>query len=244
MKSPTRQPHESEWIYSTTLSQRLFTPLSEYVHDLPSPSSPAVELCIAACGYAFNPVMFPCWPILVYASSSSSNAWKGGGRRPALNDAGLYLASALITLAFTEVGKASLATTRPPPPPSGDRDDGADAYRRREERRYGGLVGSLKSKHSFPSGDCAQAMNLCMMLWTYVPPLPRDDDGDGGMLCYRRDAILFGMFLPGVAFARVYYRCHWIEDCLGGMLLSWVLHRTIIPFIARRIMTGSAHWFE
>ena len=231
MKSPTNRPHESEWVYSTTLSRHLLTPLSEYVHDLPSPPRPAIELCIAACGYAFNPVMFPCWPILVYASSSSSHACREGERRAASNYAALYLASALLTLAFTEIAKASFATTRPPPP--GDREDGVDADRRREgRRRYGGLVGSLKSKHSFPSGDCAQAMNLCMILWRYVSPPPIVDAG------------LFGIFLPGVAFARVYYRCHWIEDCLGGMLLSWVLHRTIIPFIARTITTGSAHWFE
>jgi hypothetical protein len=75
-------------------------------------------------------------------------------------------------------------------------------------------------------------MNLCMILWTYVSPPPIVD------------AVLFGMFLPGVAFARVYYRCHWIEDCLGGMLLSWVLHRTIIPFIAGGITTGAAPWFD
>jgi hypothetical protein len=94
-------------------------------------------------------------------------------------------------------------------------------------------------------------MNLCMMLWMYVPPPTLNDDADGdggmdggGMLQFWRNVVLFGMLLPGVAFARVYYRCHWIEDCLGGMLLSCVIHRTIIPVIATRIKTGSAHWFE
>ena len=98
-------------------------------------------------------------------------------------------------------------------------------------RRYGKLVASLKSKHSFPSGDCAQAMNLCMFLWRYVP-------GDHLMTVMGNDIpldmLLFGIFLPGVAFARVFYRCHWIEDCIGGVLLSWTLHWILMPELRRK----------
>lgn len=144
----------------------------------------------------------------------------------------LYLASVLITLAFTELGKASLATTRPRVP-----KDGYDPQQRPWKRRFGKLVASLKSKHSFPSGDSAQAMNLCMFLRGYVPL-----DIGAVSLSYRKNLIdlsLFGIFLPGVAFARVFYRCHWIEDCMGGILLAAILHCTLIPAIASKISLES-----
>ena len=50
------------------------------------------------------------------------------------------------------------------------------------------------------------------------------------------NVLLFGVFLPSVAFARIYFRCHWIEDCIGGMALSWVLHSAIIPKVANQII--------
>ena len=93
-------------------------------------------------------------------------------------------------------------------------------------------------------------MNLCMMLRMHVPPPTLDDDARGkggtygGTLQFGRNVVLLGILPPGVAFAQVYYRCHWIEDCLGGMMLLCVLHWIIVPVIAKRIQTGSAHWFE
>lgn len=93
-------------------------------------------------------------------------------------------------------------------------------------------------------------MILCRYVPAVVPPTAAttttfdDHHGRAGALCRwpllllgRRDAFLFGIFLPGVAFARVYYRCHWIEDCLGGIFMSWVLHNTIIPIVAGEIPT-------
>mmetsp|Transcript_29583 Transcript_29583/g.62747 ORF Transcript_29583/g.62747 Transcript_29583/m.62747 type:complete len:254 (+) Transcript_29583:85-846(+) len=237
--------HESERIYSTILSKQL-SPLNEYIHELPSVSLPT-ELFIASCGYAFNPVMFPFWPILIYtlsylelssnafaASPSEQNTWRGelASFQPehgAVVNTAFYLTSVLITLAFTEIGKASFATTRPLLPPDGYTTN--DTWK----RRYGKLVASLKSKHSFPSGDSAQAMNLCMFLWRYVPV---DTISDGISL----NLLLFGIFLPGVAFARVFYRCHWIEDCIGGILLSWVLHLALMPAIATKITIVLAPW--
>ena len=149
----------------------------------------------------------------------------------ALINTALYIVSVLITLAFTEMGKASFATTRPEIPPGGYNN--SHLWR----RRYGKLIASLKSKHSFPSGDCAQAMNLCMFLLRYVP---------SGTIIQHGIAInmfLFGIFLPGVAFARVFYRCHWMEDCLGGILLSiWIW--MWFPAIANRVMIELPTWLE
>ena len=251
MTTNTQKLHYSEFVYSSTISLRLLTPLSEYIHDLPSLSLFA-ELCIAACGYAFNPVLFPCWPVLVYASSIffvcerrqllSSNEYisKNDGLRyyhghMALNNAVLYVASVLITLLVTEICKAIFATTRPSKPQS---SSSSSQYHNR--RKYEHLITSLKSKHSFPSGDTAQAMNLCIILCRYVIPSSCDSSSStAGVSMSLINSImkvfLFGIFLPGVAFARVYYRCHWIEDCLGGMLLSLILHSTLIPIIESRM---------
>ena len=53
--------HEAEWLYSTAISHTL-SPLNKYIHNISSVPHP-IELFIAFCGYAFNPVMFPLWPI-------------------------------------------------------------------------------------------------------------------------------------------------------------------------------------
>lgn len=199
--------------------------------------------------------MFPLWPIVIYAltyqgtiissdgipsskkTSRINNVWKAdlSSHKPkhaAILNTALYLVSVVITLIFTEIGKASFATTRPKPP--------TDSKEWR--RRYGKLVASLKSKHSFPSGDSAQAMNLCMFVWRYVPVdyfgyvILKTLIGNAGIpidivMAY----LLFGIFLPGVAFARVFYRCHWIEDCMGGIALSWILHWVVLPAISKKI---------
>lgn len=233
--------HEAEWLYSTAISHKL-SPLNEYIHNISSVPHP-IELFIAFCGYAFNPVMFPLWPILIYTltyrglsntaimnSVHKPNLWQtelltsfDQVKHGALVNTALYLSSVLITLIFTELGKASFATTRP---------GVIKGYHSHQQytRRYGKLVGSLKSKHSFPSGDSAQAMALCVFLWRYVP-LGRIH---GNALPIT--ILLFGVFLPGVLFARVFYRCHWIEDCIGGVTLSLMLHQTVIPFVGTKIM--------
>lgn len=241
--------HESEWIYSTTISKKL-SPLNEFIHELPSVSHP-VEIFLASCGYAFNPVMFPGWIILIYAltynglssNNNNNNALEAASDRwsselaslkpehGAIVNTALYLASVLITLAFTEMGKASFASTRPSLPQEGYNNIHATTQ---WKRRYGKLVGSLKSKHSFPSGDSAQAMNLCMFLWRYVPV--EEVMTNMGVASIPINALLFGIFVPGVAFARVFYRCHWIEDCIGGIFLSLVLHFALIPTISKLIV--------
>ena len=240
-----RDQHDAEWVYATPLSTRLLSPLGRRIHDLSSLPH-VVEVVVAACGYAFNPAAFPGWPVLVYfvsrrglrASSSSSAAARHTSafaylldspayakaretlsqplppEQEALFLAGCYVGSALVTLALTELAKRACATTRPRIPPEGGE------HARATRRRYGALVGSLKSTHAFPSGDCAQAANLCLFLWRCVPDHARAAAGKDVPLAM----VLCGLFLPGVAFARVFYRCHWIEDCLGGMALAWTWH--------------------
>jgi len=225
--------HDAEWVYATPLSTRLLSPLSRRIHGLSSLPH-VVEVVVAACGYAFNPAAFPGWPVLVYfasrrglrASSRSSAAREKSvltnmldipaytkPEQEALFIAGCYVGSALVTLALTELAKHMFATTRPQVPPEGHKNAAVT-------RRYGALVGSLKSTHAFPSGDCAQAANLCLFLCRCIPEHVRAAAGKDVPLTM----LFFGMFLPGVAFARVFYRCHWIEDCLGGMALAWTWH--------------------
>ena len=236
--------HESEWVYSTALTRRLkLTALNEAIHSIHSVSHPA-ELFIFACGYAFNPVMIPLWLSLIHLLTPQYTqnhvtstklvdtlTWIITGIRnygpshlnnirdaPLINTA-LYLVSVLITLLFTELAKSSFATTRPASPMIVDNTNKNGNTKTNSQnikwiRRYGALVSSLKSKHSFPSGDCAQAMNLCLFLHRFIPAPEKS----------MRDTLLFGVFLPGVAFARVFYWCHWIEDCIGGVALSYLLH--------------------
>ena len=211
--------HEREWVYSTALTRGLgLTALGAAVHNMEALPH-LVELAVFACGYAFNPIMFPTWPVLVHrlttwrvASGHSPDDVAGhlsALGSPTTNEAAwlnveLYVTSVLVTLLSTEIFKGSFATTRP-------RATSVNFT----TRRYGMLVTSLKSKHSFPSGDVAQAMNLCMFMARFIT------------VEQQTKLMLFGLFLPGVAFARVFYRCHWIEDCVGGICLSWLLHRYV-----------------
>ena len=237
--------HESEWVYSTALTKKLkLTDLNEAIHSIPSLPH-YTEICVFACGYAFNPVMFPVWLGLIHFLTqhslqndvfadklldSSAERWRGYLQQKSVREASLvntafYFASVLVTLAFTELGKASFATTRPTSPMKGISNQNGDRSTQ-WIRRYGTLVSSLKSKHSFPSGDCAQAMNLCMFLYRYIP-----------VEASIRDILFFGIFLPGVAFARVFYWCHWVEDTIGGIVLAFILHLILISTVAEKIMS-------
>lgn len=210
--------HEREWVYSTVLTRGLgLTAIGAAVHNMEALPH-LIELAVFACGFAFNPIMVPIWPMLVHkltmwrVSSGRSLDVAGHLSVPGLPtnevarvNAELYVASVFVTLLFTEICKGVFATTRP-----------RAASMNLTTRRYGRLVTSLKSKHSFPSGDVAQAMNLCMFMARFVNvELPTK-------------LMLFGLFLPGVSFARVFYRCHWIEDCVGGICLSWLLHQYVL----------------
>jgi membrane-associated phospholipid phosphatase len=238
-------PHESEWIYSTVLTKTLkLTKLNEAIHSISSVSHP-IEIVLFACGYAFNPVMFPVWLGLIHVMSIRSlqstvvgdssdifaMRWRRFLQSHTIGDAALvntlfYFVSVLVTLVVTELGKASFATTRPVSPQI-DTQNGKTNKGSQWIRIYGKLVQSLKSKHSFPSGDSAQAMNLCLFLYTYIPESSI------------RDLIVCGVFLPGVAFARVFYWCHWIEDCIGGFALATFLHWFLIPTIGDKVLINA-----
>jgi len=149
-----------------------------------------------------------------------------------------YLSTVLVTLLFTELGKASFATTRPKIPSTGyatimSADDKNNSIK--WKRRFGSLVASLKSKHSFPSGDSSQAMNLCLFFLRYVPTTSKVITLENHTFSVR-DIALFSMFLPGVVFARVFYLCHWIEDCIGGVSLSLLIHKLIIPIVRENLV--------
>ncbi|EJK65864.1 hypothetical protein THAOC_13234 [Thalassiosira oceanica] len=174
--------HEREWAYSTVLTRSLgLTAIGAAIHNIEALPH-LVELAVFACGYAFNPIMFPTWPVLVHKLTtwrvSSGHSLDDGAGHLAVpgSDAArinveLYVASVLVTLLSTEVCKGAFATTRP-------RATSVNFT----TRRYGRLVASLKSKHSFPSGDVAQAMNLCMFMARFVAmSLDRGLRG-GGML--------------------------------------------------------------
>ena len=76
----------------------------------------------------------------------------------------------------------------------------------------------LKSRHSFPSGDAAQAANLTFFLLLRPVGMP-------SVL----KLILVAQLWPGVAFARVFYLCHFIEDTIAGLLVGFVVQ---IVFLA------------
>lgn len=250
--------HESEWIYSTILTRQLnLSSLNDYIHQIPQVPL-AVELYIFLCGYAFNPTMVPFWLGLVNAATrtglSDTAAAKFSGtaineqwgkflltldsnKRGHVNMA-FYLATVLVTLSFTELGKASFATTRPKIPTTGyatmlSSDDKNNSVK--WKRRFGSLVASLKSKHSFPSGDSSQAMNFCLFFLRYVPTTSKVITL-GSHAIPVRDIALFLMFLPGVVFARVFYLCHWIEDCIGGVSLSLLIHWLVIPIVRENLV--------
>mmetsp|Transcript_35461 Transcript_35461/g.72521 ORF Transcript_35461/g.72521 Transcript_35461/m.72521 type:complete len:276 (+) Transcript_35461:186-1013(+) len=256
--------HESEWIYSTFLTKQLnLSSLNDYIHQIPHVPL-IVELYIFLCGYAFNPTMVPLWLGLVnvltrtglsdnavakFSGTTINEQWGkllltiDSNKRGLLNMA-FYLATVLVTLLFTELGKASFATTRPKIPTTGyatimNADDDDNNNPIKWKRRFGSLVASLKSKHSFPSGDTSQAMNLCLFFLRYVPTTSTSSATMihlGSHAIPVRDVALFSLFLPGVVFARVFYLCHWIEDCIGGASLSLLIHWLIIPILRENIV--------
>ena len=255
--------HESEWIYSTFITKKLnLSSINDHIHQLPHVPLIA-ELYIFLCGYAFNPTMVPIWLGLVNiftitgvtdAATVEFNSNSGtmidkqwinflmtieSNKRGHVNMI-FYLGTVLVTLVFTELGKASFATTRPKIPSTGystilheqSNGDNDNNYCStiKWKRRFGSIVASLKSKHSFPSGDSAQAMNLCLFFLRYIPTTTNSLTS-GQHTIPLRDIFLFMIFLPGVAFARVFYLCHWIEDCIGGFSLSLLIHWLVIPVI-------------
>lgn len=218
--------HQSESVYSTPLSSLLgLAEKNKFIHSLPSLPH-AVEFVVFLFGYAFNPVSIPFWMIAIsFTGVVTPDGTAMSQRQAHYYPPIFYLATVLVTLMGTEVCKASFRATRPEALLS-------SGFRSSQVRRYGTLVASLKSKHSFPSGDSAQAANAVLLGCLFVAPLWQDRQPQITTMLH-----LFGflIFYPGVAFARIFYHCHWIEDCLGGAVLAALLHRTVIPAVAHGI---------
>jgi membrane-associated phospholipid phosphatase len=217
--------HQSESVYSTPLSSLMgLDEKNKYIHSLPSlPHS--VEFLVFLFGYAFNPVSIPLWMIVVSLTGvvipngiEANNSERQSYYYPSI----FYFATVLVTLIGTEICKASFRATRPEALLS-------SGFLSSKVRRYGTLVASLKSKHSFPSGDSAQAANAVLFWYFFVSPLWQEQKPKITTMIH---LFAFLMFYPGVAFARIFYHCHWIEDCLGGAILAAFLHRTVIPSVA------------
>ena len=225
--------HQAELVYSTAFSSTLrLHAANEYIHSIPSLPYP-LEVVVFLFGYAFNPVSIAPWMALMAmtgAVPASSSPTSNFFFAPLF-----YLATVLVTLIGTEACKFSFRATRPEAVLSPE-------FRLSKLRRFGALVASLKSKHSFPSGDSAQAQNAVLFWYFYVAPLWQDKLDDRTMMLLH--FLAFGVFYPGVAFARVFYHCHWIEDTLAGALLAVLLHRTIIPIVSNFVWTVTDQWLS
>ena len=219
--------HKSELVYSTPFSLLLgLDKFNKKIHSISSLPHP-VEFVVFLFGYAFNPVSIPFWMI---ASSIAGVVLPDGKPATSFFAPIFYLSTVLATLIGTEICKASFRATRPEALLSTE-------FRVSKLRRYGKLVASLKSKHSFPSGDSAQAANAVLFWFMYVSPL------------YQQLPIVtiihmfaFGAFYPGVAFARIFYHCHWIEDCLGGAVLAATLHYAVMPVVHNLLWEAVQTW--
>jgi len=234
------QCHTKEFVYSTPLSTLLGLHRgNRYIHSLKSLPLP-LEWLVFLLGYAFNPVVIPFWlgwiawigakpdetrlrTMLMMQSDANETT------RPTDDDLQrlvfppiFYLSTVLITVAGTELLKALFQASRPETVLSKD-------FLRSTLRPYGKRVASLKSKHSFPSGDSAQAANMVLFLSRYVWDQYSITTNATLPIFTALLQVLVLAFYPGVAFARVYYHCHWIEDTIGGGLLALGLHHFIVP---------------
>ena len=232
--------HKSEKIYSSPLSEVFkFHEINKFIHSINNLPRLA-EFFVFLLGYAFNPVSIPLLlaaatamgaaPASLIELDNNNNLQQHSSdiMIPLLFAPIFYLATVLVTLIATELCKASFRATRPESILSKD-------FLSSKVRRYGSLVASLKSKHSFPSGDSAQAANAVMWLSCYAMPSWTMRNSNFIMKATTALTIrclAFGVFYPGVVFARIFYHCHWIEDCLGGAVLAGVLNATIMPLVS------------
>ncbi|CAB9524607.1 expressed unknown protein [Seminavis robusta] len=229
--------HQSELVYRTPLSSLLgLHAFNKLVHSIPSLPH-ALEFLVFLFGYAFNPVSIPLWMIAVSLTGVVVTDMPPPDtlRYDYFVFAPIYyLATVLVTLIGTEVAKASFRATRPEAVLSAE-------FRASKLRRYGTLVASLKSKHSFPSGDSAQAANAVLFWFHFIAPLLLPEHQQHMTII---NIFAFGIFYPGVAFARIFYHCHWIEDCLGGALLAATLHKTVMPYVYEFVLRQVPYVYE
>ena len=233
--------HKAEKIYSSPFSAVFkLHGINKFIHSIDHLPKLA-EFCVFLLGYAFNPVSIPLLlvaatamgaapaSLIKLAKNNNLQQHSSDTIIPLLFAPIFYLSTVLVTLVATELCKASFRASRPESILSKD-------FLSSKVRRYGSLVASLKSKHSFPSGDSAQAANAVLWLSCYaIPSWAMKNNSNiiiNATTAFAIRCFAFGVFYPGVAFARIFYHCHWIEDCLGGAVLAGFLHATIMPLLA------------
>ncbi|CAD7942508.1 unnamed protein product [Amoebophrya sp. A120] len=134
-----------------------------------------------------------------------------------------YMLTSLVTLIVTECLKFSFRSPRPDynwyvggaGSSSGKRSPIA-SLASSGWRRHFKFPNLYKSKYSFPSGDTTQAANFGFFLCVF-----------GGYVS--------GMYLllPMVAFARVFYVCHWIEDTIAGSIVGLLVQYTMYLYLVQ-----------
>ena len=119
-----------------------------------------------------------------------------------------FFVCTLCLLAVTTAVKALTDRERPSSPPEGSKNS----------RHYD--LRSLESNKSFPSGDTAQAalhMSLVMAHFKHFFMMM------GGPLG-------IAQFVMMVAFARVYFHCHYVGDTIGGALTGTTVASLLVKF--------------
>eukprot|EP00391_Amoebophrya_sp_Ameob2_P002046 CAMPEP_0179002038 /NCGR_PEP_ID=MMETSP0795-20121207/11746_1 /TAXON_ID=88552 /ORGANISM="Amoebophrya sp., Strain Ameob2" /LENGTH=398 /DNA_ID=CAMNT_0020695583 /DNA_START=87 /DNA_END=1284 /DNA_ORIENTATION=- len=118
-----------------------------------------------------------------------------------------YILTALMTLLVTEILKFCFRSPRPDYNSYATQCSLLAPRQPLKRRQYWGRhfksPNLYHTRYAFPSGDTAQAANFGLFMFVF--------GGYVSGIC---------VLLPLVAFARVFYVCHWIEDTIGGCLVG------------------------
>eukprot|EP00392_Amoebophrya_sp_AT5.2_P010230 g10283.t1 len=118
-----------------------------------------------------------------------------------------YILTALMTLPVTEILKFCFRSPRPDYNFYATQCSLLAPRQPLKRRQYWGRhfksPNLYHTRYAFPSGDTAQAANFGLFMFVF--------GGYVSGIC---------VLLPLVAFARVFYVCHWIEDTIGGCLVG------------------------
>jgi len=125
------------------------------------------------------------------------------------------LLATLLTLLSSEALKHITKRKRPIFAQDMDKD-GNDGKVKWTPRFGEELMKSSGTLYSFPSGDTAQAA-VSASIWFHALKYTDDDGAYFATLCFKYAPFLL---IPFVAFGRVYFRMHWLGDCIMGAMLG------------------------